>query len=131
MPYILAAKQKKVLNVDDLILFNNFGRISEASSSNIVIWNGKTLITPSLKEACIAGIIRSVLLERIADYGFKIKEKRIKTDDLKSAKAIFLTNSIQGVKWVHQFGKKSYDKKVSRKLGKALIEALNEEASNL
>jgi branched-chain amino acid aminotransferase len=128
LPYVLAAKQKKILNIDDLVLLNNSGRVSEASSSNIVIWNGKTLITPSLKEACIAGIIRSVLLERIADTGLKIKEKKVTIDDLNSAKAVFLTNSIQGVKWVRKFETRSYDKKVAKQVGKILIEVLNTEA---
>lgn len=125
LPYILAAKYRKNQKTDDVLLLNNRGRIAEGSSSNVFIWNGKELITPPLKEACIAGVIRTILLERSVSFNIKCKEGKIKTEDLKTAKAVFLTNSIQGVKWVRNFDKKTYNKRTSKKIGNILLEILN------
>jgi len=124
LPYILAAKYKKDHQKDDVLLLNNFGRIAEGSSSNLFLWDGEKLVTPRLKEACIAGVIRSVLLERTFEFGLNCKEGKIKTEDIMKAKALFLTNSIQGVKWIRKFEKKTYDPRLAKRIGNILLAVL-------
>ncbi|MFK7807485.1 MAG: aminotransferase class IV [Saprospiraceae bacterium] len=124
LPYVLAAKYKSIIAADDVLMINNQGRIAEGNSSNLFIWNGKHLLTPRLKEACVAGVIRAVLIDKAKNLGFKIKEGKITIKKLKNAEAVFLTNSIQGVKWVRHFQEKKYKTRPAKKIGKALLEIL-------
>ncbi len=105
LPYIIAATERKAQKIDDIILLNQNGKIAEANSSNVFIWTGRTLKTPSLVEGCIAGVIRRVLLEEAKSLNIKAVETKLTLNDLRKAKAVFLTNSIQGIRWVKQFEK--------------------------
>ncbi len=103
LPYILAAQERKKLKTDDILLLNQYGRVAEANSSNLFIWTGRTLKTPKLSEGLIEGIIRSVIIEQAKQIGITVKEDKLSLQDLDKAKSIFLTNSIQGIRWVNQF----------------------------
>ena len=125
LPYILAAKFKEQQAWNDVFLLNQQGRIAEAGSSNVVLWDGNSLYTPSLKEACIAGVIRSTLLEKAPFCDVPIQETELSIDDLKNATAIFLTNSIQGINWVRNFEEKSFEEAAAEEVGSKLISLLN------
>ena len=75
LPYVLAGIYKKEQGLDDCLLLNSAGRIAEASSSNIFVIRGKNLWTPPLTEACIAGVMRSVLLDLAGEAGWIVEEK--------------------------------------------------------
>ena len=89
------AKRK---NLDEAILLNVNGFVSEAASSNIFLIKEKKVITPCLKSGCLPGIIRARVI-RISKRFLKkkVKEIFIKKQALFSADEIFLTNSSLGV----------------------------------
>ena len=101
-PYILAGLNKQERNLDDVLLLNEKGRISEASSSNIFFIKKNKIITPSLFEGCIAGTMRKTILEIASEKNYIIQEKPIKLTILKNTEEIWLTNAISGIKWVAQ-----------------------------
>ena len=103
-PYILAGLNKQERNLDDVILLNDKGRISEASSSNIFFIKKNKIITPSLSEACIAGTMRKTILEIALEKKYIIQETQIKLTHLQNFEEIWLTNAISGIKWVAQIG---------------------------
>ena len=111
--YILAGLFAEKNNFDDVIILNDTGRVSEAVSSNVFVVLGDQIITPSLEEGCIDGVMRRVLLEM--QHG-KIKEGNVDIDLLKVADEIFLTNVIRGVQWVNSFGGKIYSSSRSSQL---------------
>ena len=128
LPYVLAAKYAKQNNLDDVFLINQQKNIVEASSSNVILWDGYKLLTPPVTEGCVNGIIKSALLNFTNADNLIFEEKEISIDDLKKANAVFLTNSIQGVKWVQIFQQRNYDEKVAIEVGEVLIK-LNLEAA--
>ncbi len=130
LAYILAANYRIQQGWDEVLLINQHGRISEAGSSNIFVWDGKNLLTPGLKEACVAGIIRSVLLNESQHIGFKVQETEINIDQLKKAKAIFLSNSVQGLKWVKAFQEVSFEEQIAIQVGRQLTNSLNQLAGS-
>ena len=101
-PYILAGLNKQERNLDDVILLNVKGRISEASSSNIFFIKKNKIITPSLSEGCVAGTMRKTILEIAAEKKYIIQEKTIKPSHLQNFEEIWLTNAICGIKWIAQ-----------------------------
>ncbi|MEX0991474.1 MAG: aminodeoxychorismate synthase component I [Actinomycetota bacterium] len=77
-------------DVDDVIMVNRSGEVTEASSSNVAARLGDHWFTPHVGSGLLAGTYRAVLL----DEG-RIRERRITVDDLRSADEIALLNSVR------------------------------------
>ena len=74
----------------DVLLWNERGEVTEASSSNIVVEMSGELWTPPVSCGLLSGTFREELLET-----GKLREKVIMKGDLLSADAIFLINSVR------------------------------------
>jgi para-aminobenzoate synthetase/4-amino-4-deoxychorismate lyase len=75
---------------DDVILWNERGEVTEASSSNIVVALAGDLYTPPVSCGLLPGTFRAELLET-----GQLHEKVSMKDDLLAADAIFLINSVR------------------------------------
>ncbi len=109
LPFVLAALHAKKNKWNDAIVLNHYGRICETSIANIFLIKDKIIYTPSLKEGCVAGVLRKFILERLESSSFSVVEKEIRVEELKDANEIFLSNSIGNIRWVGQMGDKKYD----------------------
>ena len=108
--------------LNDAIILNAFGRVCESAVSNIFIINGNKIFTPPLSEGCVAGISRRMMLEKLSFKNFIVTEKKLLTEELFAADELFLTNSIQPVRWVKSFGAKKYQNKKIKEIFKTIIE---------
>ncbi len=123
--FVLAGIFKSENRLDDCLILNHSGRICESLSSNIFIVKGNQYYTPSLKEGCLPGIMRQVIIEIIQKEGYYLNDDcSLTVEDLLSSDEIFLTNSISGIRWVVAFRQKRYYNKSS----KLLIKMLNDKA---
>jgi len=120
--FVLAGIYRNESKLDDCLLLNQFGRITESISSNIFLLLDNKLVTPPLSEGCIAGTMRHTILELAPQLGYAVEEKGILEKYLIEAEEIFLTNAIQGVRWVAGYKDRRYFNFSARKL----IVALNE-----
>ncbi|MFM2136313.1 MAG: hypothetical protein RL021_1713, partial [Bacteroidota bacterium] len=120
--YVMAGLHKRRLGIDDCFVLNTDGRIAEAISSNVFLVRGKELITPSLSEACVSGILRDVLISMVEEEGATVLQQPVAADDLLSADEIFLTDVINGIRWVGAFRNKRYFNTRSR----MLLQQINE-----
>lgn len=102
--YILASKFAASQHAADAIILNSSGRICEATSSNIFLIQGERIITPSLSEGCVNGIIRRIIIEKLNTIESEISEA-----DLLMADAVFLTNTIKGICPVLKIGNIDFD----------------------
>ena len=66
------------------------------------------LFTPGLEEGCVNGVMRRHLLTELKAAGIPGKEMLLLSGDIKNADEIFLTNAINGIRWVRQFRDKIY-----------------------
>ena len=105
---LMATAFAKKHNLDEAILLNAYNHICESAIANVFIINHNTVFTPPLTEGCVEGTIRTFLLEKKKLGKLKIVEKILSKDDLLTADELFLTNSIQPVRWVKRFGEKEY-----------------------
>lgn len=126
LAYILAGLYKKEHQLDDCLLLNDAGRIAEASSSNVFWITNKKIYTPPISEGGINGVMRKVLLTNSKSFGVTIKEAKLSFVKLEKAQEVFLTNSIQGLRWVRQFQELKYNNEISRQL----IKMLNQKVAN-
>ncbi len=111
--YSLAGIYKSEHQFDDCLICNDKGNIIESVSSNIFLVIDKRLITPPIKDGCINGIIRNQIINFAKLYKINCIERSVQQNDLLLADEIFLTNSINGIKWVVAYKDKRYFKKTS------------------
>lgn len=125
--YVMASIFCKENKFDDVFILNENGNIIEASSSNLFLVKQNQLYTPSLEEGCVQGIMRNKIIEIAIGQKYTVFEDcRITIDDLLHADEVFLTNTVNGIKWVMAFRSRRYFNKVS----KSLLSGLNKMVFN-
>ena len=90
--YVLASLEKKQKQLDELIMLDAQGHVSECLTANIFWLKANTLYTPALTTGCIAGILRKNILRVSAPEKIKVEEGIFTPEDLLSAEAVFVTN---------------------------------------
>jgi branched-chain amino acid aminotransferase len=78
---------------DEVVLLDEFGRVSECTSANLFAVFGGEVITPSLDSGCLPGITREILLDSIRVDGIACREGHLRPADLEAADAVFITSS--------------------------------------
>jgi len=91
---ILARKEAKARRVDEGILLNTLGDVTESSTSNIFLVKGSILITPPEEAGLLPGITRGVVLELATSLGLEAYQRKISLNELMGADETFLTNSL-------------------------------------
>lgn len=79
--------------LDELILLNERGEVSECTSANIFAVRGQEIWTPPLSSGCLPGVTRAILLEEIRLPGISASEKMLLPNDLEEADQVFISSS--------------------------------------
>lgn len=113
LDYVLAAREARNKGWDDALMLNVYGRVAECSSSNIFLVKERRILTPTLSEGCLPGVIRGLILEELSTRAGLIPvEQPISLDDCYAADSVLLSNARLGIREVgtlglHEF-KRSY-----------------------
>jgi branched-subunit amino acid aminotransferase/4-amino-4-deoxychorismate lyase len=91
----MAKKEAGQSGAEEAILLNTAGRVAEAASSNIFIYDGVRWITPTLEEGVLPGVVRQVLLTVMRKNQILFEERPVEVSDLKNAREALLTNAIR------------------------------------
>ncbi len=78
---------------DEALLLNERGEVSECTSANIFIAEGRQVYTPPLASGCLPGITRELLLGEIHVAGYRVNEKTLFPADLEAADEVFITST--------------------------------------
>ncbi len=119
--YVMAGIYKKLNSLDECILLNEQGVITEAISSNIFAVKNGVLYTSPLSDGCVNGVMRKKIIEIAQANRIAVYEISIMQNVLLGADELFLTNAINGIRWVETYKQKKYTNNTSKKL----IEKLN------
>lgn len=97
LPYVAARREALTATAHDALLLNEHGRVAEASTSNLFA-RGKddVVYAPGPAEGAVGGVTRTVLLDLVADAGFKVVEQ-LPVATLVAAREAWLTNTTGGV----------------------------------
>ncbi len=98
--YVLASEFTKEQKLDDCLLLNDAGRIAEGSNANVFAVKDNVLYTPLLSEACLDGVMRTVILSLAKKSGVEIREIKLEEAYLKTADELWLTSASRGIRWV-------------------------------
>jgi para-aminobenzoate synthetase/4-amino-4-deoxychorismate lyase len=82
-------EQARIAGVDDVLLWNPAGEVTEATNANIVVEIDGALVTPPIACGLLGGTYRAELLERGS-----IRERIVTLGDLRRAQAVWLINSV-------------------------------------
>ena len=111
---------------DNCLVLNDEKNIVEALQNNIFMKWGNEIITPTIAEGCLNGIMRKQVLELLKKMdGIVVKEAVISPFDLQKADELFLTNVIFGIQPITKYRKKNYSIDFSNELVKLLNSTLN------
>jgi branched-chain amino acid aminotransferase len=92
---VLAAREAQAHGADDALMLNTAGRVASCSIGNIFLEMDGALVTPSLSEGILPGVMRDAIIRLSKLAGIPIKEKQIKAQDIAKADVMFLTNSLR------------------------------------
>lgn len=124
LPYVMASLWSRQQGYDDSLVLNSHDRIAETTIANVFIINGNIILTPSLGEGCVNGVIRQYLLEQLPAAGYTVKEQPLTVAQVLEADEFFLTNALQGIRWVEQCGKKIYEHSQAMKIYRQLVQTI-------
>ncbi|MGH9651937.1 MAG: aminotransferase class IV [Bryobacteraceae bacterium] len=80
--------------LDEYILLNEHGEVSECTSANIFVIEGDHVCTPPLASSgCLPGVTRALLLEEIQVSGLTIAERELTPADVESSDQAFITST--------------------------------------
>lgn len=120
MVYVMAGLFQKQNKLDEAMILNHQGFLCESTSSNVFVVYQNQIYTPALTEGCIAGVMRTVVLQLAKTHNFNMVEAQISPEILKEAEEVFVTNASSGIRWVMGYGRKRYFNEIAKELSAKL-----------
>lgn len=96
MVYILAGEWARKQGADEALILNPDGTISETNSANLILIHGYLTVVPRSPHV-LPGIMQAKALSALSTLGFEIVNRLVYPDELFTAEAVLLTNSLLGV----------------------------------
>lgn len=121
LPYVMAARYAKEQGLQESLVLNSFNHICDASKANIFIIKDEELYTPALDQGCINGVVRRFLLQEFKEKGWEVRQTEVTAEMLLQADECFLTNAIQGIRWVGQYRGKHFASRVTRHIFETIL----------
>jgi branched-chain amino acid aminotransferase len=129
MDNILAAREAIASGADDALMLNSAGRVASSTIANAFVEKDGVLITPTLAEGILPGVMRSAVIRAAKHLGIQVKERQVKPAEAASADGLFLTNSLRIIRPVAMLDGRRYGprSKIVDGLSRALLNAETEQ----
>lgn len=106
--YPIAKAMMEAQGLDDVLLLNTEGNIIESAIANIFWIKEGVFYTPPLSDGCLAGTMRTWLLQQMKTHRIPHQEQSIDLQALLSADELFCSNGIRFIRWVEQIGERQF-----------------------
>lgn len=94
---------------DNCLFLNEKKQLVEAIHGNVFLVFDNKIVTPTIKEGCIKGIIRKKIIDILLKHkNYTIEEREISPFELQKADELFITNSVIDIQPVTNYRKKTY-----------------------
>lgn len=117
---IAAVREAAASGADDALMLNTSGRAASSTIANLFLLKGSDIITPDLSQGILPGIMRHVLLDLAPSLGLDPVERAIVPEELASADAVFLSNSLRFIRPVTALDAKPLRKRPLKPIVNAL-----------
>ena len=105
---VLARAEALRLGADEALMLNGLGEVAGGAAANLFWIEGEALFTPALECGVLGGTIRGALMARAAEAGFVVEAVRAGPEALHRAEALFLTNSLIGLRPVSRLDGRTF-----------------------
>jgi branched-chain amino acid aminotransferase len=105
---ILARIEANAAGMDEALMLNLDGNVSEGSVDNIFIVEDGCLKTPPISDGLLVGITREVIIDIATQLGIHCEQNSLKLEDLYRADECFLTGTGAELIAVNQIGEHIY-----------------------
>lgn len=90
---ILAKIEANVAGVDDAVMLDLDGFLSETNATNLFLVKRSALLTPRA-DSCLPGVTRAVVIELAAEHGIPCTERNVSLSELYTADEAFTTGTM-------------------------------------
>lgn len=97
---VLARQEARAAGADEAVMLNTRGELACAAAANLFWIRDGRIETPDLACGVLAGVMRARVLAAAAALGVAVAEVRAADSALDGAEAVFLTNSLIGLRAV-------------------------------
>lgn len=122
LPYVMAGRYALERGADESLVLNMHNHICDGSKTNLFYMRGADVFTPALAEGCVAGVMRETVIDFLKQSGYAVHQQIATEADVLESDHIFLTNAIEGLRWVQQIEGREKKHGVLKKLHAALHE---------
>jgi branched-chain amino acid aminotransferase/4-amino-4-deoxychorismate lyase len=105
---VLARREALAAGADEALMLNNRGEVACAGAANLFWTTGGRLLTPALDCGVLAGVMRGRVLSAARAMGVETIEVAAPRAVLDEAEALFLTNSLIGVRPVGELDGRAF-----------------------
>lgn len=95
---VLARREARARGADEALMLNTRGEAACAAAANLFWIAGERLFTPALECGVLAGVMRAAVLGAARSLGLEACEQIAPGEALAAVDAVFLTNSLIGVR---------------------------------
>jgi branched-chain amino acid aminotransferase/4-amino-4-deoxychorismate lyase len=106
---VLARREAQAMGADEAVMLNGRGELACCGAANLFWLRDRTLSTPALDCGVLDGIMRAALISAARAEGYEVREVRARPAELEDADAVFMTNSLIGVRAVCALDERRYD----------------------
>jgi branched-chain amino acid aminotransferase len=101
---VVAWLEAQRAGADEAIFLDEDGHCSEATASNLFVYDAGHLLTPPVTCAALPGITRAAVLELAIADGLRVEERAFGPERFASSDEVFLTSSLRGIAPVRSVG---------------------------
>lgn len=95
---VLARAEASASGADEALMLNGEGLVACAAAANLFWFQDGVLHTPALDCGVLAGVTRAAIIEAAPGLGLAVREVRADLAALQAGEAIFLSNSLIGLR---------------------------------
>jgi branched-subunit amino acid aminotransferase/4-amino-4-deoxychorismate lyase len=95
---VLARREAAAAGADEAVMLNTLGELTCAAAANLFWLKDGVLFTPAPATGCLDGVMARQAADAAASLGIKVRHVRDGAEVLPRADAVFLTNSLIGVR---------------------------------
>lgn len=120
---IMAVREVRA-EADEALMLNTAGNVASVTTGNIFLLKDGRLLTPSLDQGILPGIMRVAVIEAAKAQRMAVEERPVAVQELNSADGMFCTNSLRFMRPVSSYDGREKDMRAVEALSARLKDNL-------
>lgn len=108
--FVMAQREAKIKDVDEVIVMNTNGKMAEGSYQNIFLIKDHMIYTPSSEDGCIHGAFRAYFIDFCQRKNIPIRIESMGIEKYEQADEVFFTSALRGISAISSKGKNETEK---------------------